>query len=148
MLCVRLAGRCGKAAVDAQKAISSAEWKDAVIKVRMGIHCGEAVWNRNDYTGYVTLARTHRIMSSACGEQIITSGIVYSDAADFLPSSVSFRDLGERRLKDLNQPVRLYQVCAEDCGMNFRHSIHLMQGPTIFRFSYHGLWEGKGERGH
>ena len=102
-----------KAAVDAQKAISSAEWKDAVIKVRMGIHCGEAVWNGNDYTGYVTLARTQRIMSSACGEQIVTSGIVYSDAADFLPSSVSFRDLGERRLKDLNQPVRLYQVCAE-----------------------------------
>lgn len=102
-----------KAAVDAQKAIKSAEWKDAVIKVRMGIHCGEAVWNGSDYTGYVTLARTQRIMSSACGEQIITSGIVYSEAADFLPSSVSFRDLGERRLKDLNQPVRLYQICAE-----------------------------------
>ncbi|MBX7042077.1 MAG: tetratricopeptide repeat protein [Ignavibacteria bacterium] len=108
-----------KAAVDAQKAITSASWKDAVIKVRMGIHCGEAAWNGSDYTGYVTLARTQRIMSSASGEQIVTSGIVYSEAADLLPSSVSFRELGERRLKDLNQPVRLYQVCAEGLKEEF-----------------------------
>ncbi|MBK7160322.1 MAG: hypothetical protein IPH77_17760 [Ignavibacteria bacterium] len=45
-----------KAAVDAQIKLNSEEWKDAVIKVRMGIHIGNAEWNGTDYMGYITLA--------------------------------------------------------------------------------------------
>ncbi|MBL0105991.1 MAG: adenylate/guanylate cyclase domain-containing protein [Ignavibacteria bacterium] len=66
-----------KAAVDAQIKLNSEEWKDAVIKVRMGIHIGNAEWNGTDYMGYITLARSSRVMSAANGGQILISDKAY-----------------------------------------------------------------------
>ncbi|MBS1517056.1 MAG: tetratricopeptide repeat protein [Bacteroidetes bacterium] len=146
-----------KAAVDAQHNLADENWDEAVIKVRMGIHSGNAEWNGERYMGYLTLARTERVMSSAYGGQIIISGDSYdlfvkdsgtqrktakdSDyfehtglpgpvtgtednrsekvSSDLSVFEVSFRDLGERRLKDLNQPVRLHQVIAGDLIKDF-----------------------------
>src|SRR6187549_133852 len=62
-----------KAAVTAQLNIANEKWDDAVIKIRIGIHSGNAELNGKEYTGYITLARTARVMSSAYGEQIIIS---------------------------------------------------------------------------
>ncbi len=53
------------------------KWESAEIKVRIGIHTGEAEWDGNRYMGYITLARTARVMSSAYGEQIIISKDTY-----------------------------------------------------------------------
>ena len=61
------------AAVSAQKSLSEEKWGDAVVKVRIGIHSGNAEWNGSDYMGYMTLARSSRIMSAANGQQIILS---------------------------------------------------------------------------
>ncbi|MEZ4690531.1 MAG: hypothetical protein R3A12_10255 [Ignavibacteria bacterium] len=44
-----------------------------MIKIRIGIHSGNAEWNGNDYMGYITLARVARVMSAAYGEQILIS---------------------------------------------------------------------------
>jgi predicted ATPase/class 3 adenylate cyclase len=93
------------AALDAQTKLNSAEWTEGFIKVRMGIHLGEAEWNGEKYLGYITLARTQRIMSAAHGGQILISQNVFNIVRDKFP----FRDLGERRLKDLRQTERLYQ---------------------------------------
>ncbi|MEZ4690536.1 MAG: hypothetical protein R3A12_10280 [Ignavibacteria bacterium] len=41
------------------------EMEEARISVRIGIHSGEAEWGINKYMGYITLARTARVMSSA-----------------------------------------------------------------------------------
>ena len=105
-----------KAAREAQILFSKEQWKEVTIKVRIGIHAGDAEWNGTDYEGYLTLARTNRIMSAAYGEQIIISEKVYKDLADELhvlnSNGIFFRDLGERRLKDVVQPIRLYQVTA------------------------------------
>jgi len=105
-----------KAAREAQILFSKEQWKGVTIKVRIGIHAGDAEWNGTDYEGYLTLARTNRIMSAAYGEQIIISEKVYKDLADELhvlnSNGIFFRDLGERRLKDVVQPIRLYQVTA------------------------------------
>ena len=115
-----------RAAVEAQLNLAKEEWNEVVIKVRMGIHSGRADWNESRYTGYITLARTARIMSAAYGEQILISNDSYSllfrseefkiqnhkietlSLRDF--EIISFRDLGERRLKDVIQPIRLFQV--------------------------------------
>ncbi len=103
-----------KAAVDAQINLAKEKWKDAVIKVRIGIHSGSAEWNGKGYSGYITLARAARVMSVAYGEQIIISNNTYDLCRDqFLTTkkgNISFRDLGERRLKDVIQPLRLFQV--------------------------------------
>ena len=101
-----------KAAVIIQTRLKNAEWKDAVIKVRIGIHSGQAEWIENNYMGYITLARTARVMSSSYGEQIIISVDVFNKLSDseLTNSNYSIRDLGERRLKDVIKPIRLYQV--------------------------------------
>ncbi|MBK8380588.1 MAG: tetratricopeptide repeat protein [Ignavibacteria bacterium] len=108
-----------KAAVDAQIKLNSEEWKDAVIKVRMGIHIGNAEWNGTDYMGYITLARSSRVMSAANGGQILISDKAYEKVKFNIAGQISFRDLGERRLKDLIQPVKLYQILSPGIPSEF-----------------------------
>ncbi len=107
------------AAVDAQLYLKKEKWCEAVIKVRMGLHTGIVEWNGKRYMGYITLARTARVMSAAYGEQVIISNDVYELAREKASEKISFRDLGERRLKDLKQPVRLYQVLSDGLREDF-----------------------------
>jgi predicted ATPase/class 3 adenylate cyclase len=112
-----------RAALDAQIELSSQEWKDAEIKVRMGIHSGKAEWSGSDYMGYLTLARSSRVMSAAYGNQILISNDVYENIKDNLDfyneKKISFRDFGERRLKDLIQPMRIFQIVSEKLQSDF-----------------------------
>lgn len=107
-----------KAAVEVQQLLKNRKWNEAELRVRIGIHSGPAEWNGHTYMGYITLARSHRVMSAAYGEQILISDEARSRCAaeDGRPEprsgEISFNDLGERRLKDLIQPARLFQVCA------------------------------------
>lgn len=114
-----------KSAVEIQTRLSEERWDKAVIKIRIGIHSGKAEWNGNTYMGYITLARSARVMSAAYGEQILIS----EDAFALLKNphalrgngdeNISFRDLGERRLKDVIQPIRLYQITAQGLREDF-----------------------------
>jgi len=103
-----------KASVIAQIDLAEQKWEDAEIKIRIGIHSGSAEWIDERYTGYITLARVARVMSSAYGEQIVISNSTYELVKDKFDSvkqmNVTFRDLGERRLKDVINPIRLYQI--------------------------------------
>ncbi|MBK8983072.1 MAG: tetratricopeptide repeat protein [Ignavibacteria bacterium] len=117
------------AAVIVQTNLANTKWDDASIKIRIGIHTGEAKWNGMQYLGYITLAKTARVMSASYGEQILISDDTYrllnfikdpktqSNKSRDLNSpgirnfdEISFRDLGERRLKDVLHPVRLFQI--------------------------------------
>jgi predicted ATPase/class 3 adenylate cyclase/Tfp pilus assembly protein PilF len=108
-----------RAAVESQAKLCAEDWGDSVIRVRMGIHSGNAEWNGKDYMGYMTLARTNRVMSSAYGNQILISNDVRNKLAEANLAEVSFRDLGERRLKDLIQPMRLFQIVSPDIPSEF-----------------------------
>ena len=108
-----------KAAVEIQKSLTDEKWEDTPVKVRIGIHSGMAEWNGSQYMGYITLARTQRLMSAAHGEQILISDEAYQRASDNLPGTVSFRDLGVRRLKDLVQPMKLYHIVSPDLPAEF-----------------------------
>ncbi|MFZ1321261.1 MAG: NB-ARC domain-containing protein [Ignavibacteria bacterium] len=110
-----------RAAVDSQKGLVKEIWTDAVIKSRMGIHSGNAEWNGKNYKGYITLTKTEKIMSAAYGDQIIISGdsfelikknILISDQKllNNEGDEISFTDLGERRLKDVTNSIKLLQV--------------------------------------
>lgn len=104
-----------RAAVHAQSALCNEPWNDAVIKVRMGIYSGPAEWSGSRYMGYITLARTARIMAAAYGGQILISGATFEAVKHKFASTVqkiNFKNLGERRLRDLIEPVTLYQVIA------------------------------------
>lgn len=103
-----------KAAIEIQLNLANEKWDEAEITVRIGIHCGNAEWNGRNYMGYITLARAARVMSAAYGGQILVSNDAYESLKDnsftVNERDFSFRDLGERRLKDVILPIRLYQV--------------------------------------
>lgn len=97
------------AAALAQSEISKEDWQPAPLKVRMGLNSGNIEWNGSRYTGYLTLAKSNRVMSAAYGGQVLVSDTAYK-ALSSKRKNLSFRDLGERRLKDISHPVRLYQA--------------------------------------
>ena len=108
-----------RSAVEIQTNLANEKWDDAEIRIRIGIHSGKAEWNGKDYMGYITLARAARVMSAAYGGQILVSGDACEYAKEKNQKNISFRDLGQRRLKDLKQPVKLYQVVAEGLREDF-----------------------------
>jgi predicted ATPase/class 3 adenylate cyclase len=99
------------AAIEAQYHLQSENWGETPIKVRMGLHTGEAVAQAGIYTGYLTLSLVQRIMSAGHGMQILLSGSTRQLVQDFLPEATDLLDLGERRLKNILHAERLYQVC-------------------------------------
>ncbi len=108
-----------KAALEVQRHLGREEWDEVKIRIRMGLHTGFAQIIEGKFSGYITMARTHRIMSAAHGGQILISNQLHSEIAEQMKDLVSFRDLGERRLKDLIQPVRVFQLVAEGIESEF-----------------------------
>ena len=119
------------AAVEAQRALRVQPWPERVeVKVRMGIHTGQAVASDGRYTG-LAVHRAARIGAAGHGGQVLVSQATQTlleDEEEELP--LTFRDLGEQRLKDLDRPVRLYQVEGSGLPAEFpplRHEAHLAQ---------------------
>ena len=105
-----------RAAARAQQDLVACEWPDdAVVRVRMGIHTGEASASDGNYHG-LAVHRAARICSEARGGQVLVSHATVSvieDARDGL-GGVSLVEVGERRLKDFEEPVRLHQLAVPD----------------------------------
>ena len=100
-----------RAAIDGQRALAAEPWPDGVaVKVRMGVHSGEALLEFGDVAGY-DVNRAARIAGTAWGSQIVVSDAVRA-LADGAGEAFQLRGLGEHRLKDLLAPERLSQVVA------------------------------------
>jgi predicted ATPase/class 3 adenylate cyclase len=93
----------------AQAELSGEPWGDAVIRVRAGLHTGEAEERGGDYFGPV-LNRTARIMALAGGNQVLVSQATAELVRDRLPANCDLRDVGEHRLKSLHRPEHLFQL--------------------------------------
>src|SRR5215204_5025829 len=108
------------AAIDGQLALLSYPWPDVVqVKVRMGLHTGQARATDGRYTG-LAVHRAARTGAAGHGGQILVSQATQTllENEEEAPH-VLLRDLGEHRLKDLDRPVRLYQACAEGLPESF-----------------------------
>ena len=111
------AGLC--AAVEAQRLFAAASWPDdADVWVRMGLHLGEVSLSEGEYVG-VEIHRAARISAVAHGGQVVLSAALREAVGGDLPAGASLRDLGEHRLKDFDDPVRLYQVDVESLRTEF-----------------------------
>jgi predicted ATPase/class 3 adenylate cyclase len=108
------------ACADAQRSLAGHPWPpDAPIRVRMGLHTGEAhLVGDNDYIG-LDVHRAARIVSTAHGGQVVISESTQTLVAGILPDGVSLVDLGEHRLKDLSRPEHLYQLKIEGLSSDF-----------------------------
>jgi DNA-binding NarL/FixJ family response regulator/class 3 adenylate cyclase len=109
------------AAVEGQRALTEATWPEGVdLRVRMGIHTGEAALAAGRYLG-LAVNRAARICAVGQGGQILVSPTTHAlleDAEHEFPG-VSFSDLGPQRLKDFDRPVPIYQVEAADLQAEF-----------------------------
>jgi len=106
----RTAADAVAAAVDAQRDLAAEDWADDVdVRVRMGLHTGEPRVGEQRYVG-IGVHRAARIAAAGHGGQVLLSSTTRELAEEDLPPGVSVRDLGERRLKDIDQPQRLYQL--------------------------------------
>ena len=113
------AGDALEAAIRVQRAIATEPWtRGADVKVRIGIHTGEAELAAGVYVG-IDVHRAARIMAAAHGGQILVSDATRALVSRAMPAGASLRDLGEHRLKDLPAPERLYQVTAEGLDAEF-----------------------------
>jgi predicted ATPase/class 3 adenylate cyclase len=104
---------CVAAAVQMQRAFAAHRWPaDYPVRVRMGIHSGEAAQTPVGLVG-LEVHRAARIAAVAHGGQIAVSAATAALLSDSLPAGASLRDLGLHRLKDLGRPERIFQLDAD-----------------------------------
>jgi len=107
------------AAAAAQRALAAHRWPDdAEPRVRMGLHTGEPTSSGGGYVG-LDVHRGARICAAGHGGQVLLSDAVRALAGRALPEGVGLRDLGEHRLKDLQQPERIFQLVIPDLRSEF-----------------------------
>ena len=99
-----------EAAADLQRSLArTAHPKIGPLRVRIGIHSGEAQEREGDYFG-LCVTRAARLMAAGHGGQILVSYVTERLAdADDLP----LHDLGESRLRDLSRSERIFQLSYE-----------------------------------
>ena len=107
------------AAVDAQRALDGEPWPaETPIRVRIGLHTGEAIISDDDYVG-LDVHRAARVMAAGHGGQILISTATEAVVRDTLPDGVTITDLGEHQLRDLPAPERLFGVLADGLRTEF-----------------------------
>jgi len=109
------------AALEAQRAIGSHEWPEgAEMRVRIGIHTGEATVAGDRYVG-LGVHRAARICAAAHGGQVLISQTTQAllEEDEELLGELDFGDLGPRSLKNFDRPVRIYQLLAPDLPAEF-----------------------------
>lgn len=107
------------AALAAQRALAAHAWAGgATVRVRMALHTGEPTHVARGYVG-LDVVRGARICAAAHGGQVLISSATQQLIDPALQPGVTFRDLGEHRLKDLPRAEHLYQVVTADLLSDF-----------------------------
>jgi class 3 adenylate cyclase len=102
-----------EAAVEAQRAHAANVWPDdATVRVRMGLHTGEPALGSEGYLG-LDVVRAARICTSAKGGNVLLSETTRLLVGSSLPEGVALYPVGERHLKDIDQPEQVYELAIE-----------------------------------
>jgi DNA-binding NarL/FixJ family response regulator len=110
-------GRAVAAAVSVQRAHLGHTWpQDVPLKVRVGLHTGTPTFEDGDYVG-LDLHRAARICAIGHGGQVLLSNATRALVADGLDEEP--RDLGERALKGIDAPERVFQLVADGLPAEF-----------------------------
>jgi predicted ATPase/class 3 adenylate cyclase len=107
-------------ALEAQQRLLEEQWsqKSGPLKVRMALHTGAAEERDGDYFG-PAVNRVARLLSAGHGGQVLLSAASQEMVRDQLPARAALIDLGERRLKDLFRPERVFQLIAPGLPSEF-----------------------------
>jgi predicted ATPase/class 3 adenylate cyclase len=107
-----------RASLAAQRSLDAEDFSSVEgMRVRMALHVGSSDERDGDYFG-PTLNRVARLLAIGHGGQVLLSGKAAESVAA-LPSDVTFKDLGDHRLKDLTASEHVFQVIAAGLAVDF-----------------------------
>jgi class 3 adenylate cyclase len=97
-------------AVEVQRAHARHAWQDGVqVRVRIGLHTGEPSVGEEGYHG-LDVVRAARICTAGAGGHVLLSETTRALVGASLPDGVSVFPLGERHLKGMDEPERVYEL--------------------------------------
>ena len=101
---------CVAAVIHMQRALGAHAWPGGEhVRVRMGVHTGQASQTATGLVG-LDVHRAARVAAAGHGGQVLVSQASAALVRGGLPPGAALRDLGVHRLKDLDQPVRIFQL--------------------------------------
>jgi predicted ATPase/class 3 adenylate cyclase len=110
---------CVVAVLEMQQAFEAHAWPAGVrVRVRMGVHCGEAARTAAGLVG-LEVHRAARVAAVGWGGQVLVSEAAAVLVRDWLPPGAALTDLGTHRLKDLGRPERIFQLYAAGLPAEF-----------------------------
>jgi class 3 adenylate cyclase len=121
---VEAAGAC-------QLRLAGEAWPEgAALRVRMGLHSGDAHVQDGDYVDHAPINRCARVKAAAHGGQVLVTKTTRDLVEGRLGGGFGLTRLGEFRLRDLAEPELIYQLTHADLPADF---------PPIRTGAEHGL---------
>jgi predicted ATPase/class 3 adenylate cyclase/DNA-binding CsgD family transcriptional regulator len=101
---------CVVAVLEIQQGLGARAWPAGQqVRVRMGIHCGEAAETAAGLVG-LEVHRAARVAAVAYGGQVLVSESAAPLVRDWLPPGAALTDLGLHTLKGLGRPEQIFQL--------------------------------------
>jgi predicted ATPase/class 3 adenylate cyclase len=91
----------------------------ASLRVRMGLHTGEAHVQDGDYVDHAPINRCARVKAAAHGGQVLVTKTTRDLVGGRLGGGFGLQRLGEFRLRDLAEPELIYQLTHADLPADF-----------------------------
>ncbi len=109
-----------EAAGGCQLGLNAEAWPaGAALRVRMGLHTGEAHVQGGDYVDHAPINRCARVKAAAHGGQVLVTQATRDLVEGRLGGGFGLRRLGEFRLRDLAEPELIYQLTHADLPADF-----------------------------
>jgi predicted ATPase/class 3 adenylate cyclase len=110
---VEAAGAC-------QLRLGTEDWPTgAALRVRMGLHTGEARADGSDRVDHAPINRCARVKAAAHGGQVLVTQTTRDLVEGRLGAGFGLKRLGEFRLRDLAEPELIYQLTHADLPTEF-----------------------------
>jgi class 3 adenylate cyclase/catechol 2,3-dioxygenase-like lactoylglutathione lyase family enzyme len=107
------------AAAAAQQELAEHTWiEGAELRVRMGLHTGEAVVTDERYLG-VAVHHASRVCSAGHGGQVLLSQSTTAVLEDEQLDGIEIRELGHHQLDGFEQPERIFQLVVPGLEADF-----------------------------
>ena len=109
-----------EAAGDCQLRLGGEPWPaGATLRVRMGLHTGEARARGSDRIDHAPINRCARVKAAGHGGQVLVTKTTRDLAGGRLGGGFGLERLGEFRLRDLAEPELIYQLSHADLPADF-----------------------------
>jgi adenylate cyclase len=122
--------RCAMEAQDALAKANSSLPENRHINFRIGVHVGDVMVRAGDLFGDgVNIAARLQVLARAGG--LCVSGVTYDQVRKILP--LEFTDLGAQQVKNIEEPIRAYEVRAqgEAASSTLREALSLGDGKPL-----------------